>query len=219
MEKNLNLIFESLPDPIKDWVGSKNTRDVISEICQKYNFDLEKNFTLSELIFRLVTQDLLPQNFVSEAKKELAADQETATELTRIIDEKILGPIGDDLLTLGIDRGLLYFEAPASLPAPTLMPTSTPPPPVKNEKGQETEKSKAPFLLHEEKGARPVTEMPNAKPSFVFKPPFVEIPTPQQPTKVTIERVVHYSSFYTALNRAPLKYYQKIKIPKSKWFS
>ncbi len=214
---DLNLVFQSLPAPVKDWLGSDFSQNVLNEIGRKYNFDLTKDVVLSQLFLRLVTQDLPPQNFTSTLKSELGLKDDEASETTRVIDEKIIEPINSDLLATGFDRKLLYYSAPPPAKLETSMtPIPTPSPkPV----AITPESTPTPFILHEEKELKPsFVETTDDKPSFTFKAPMTTPATPSQPTKVTIERVVHYSDFFTPLNRAPLRYYQKIKIPRSKWF-
>lgn len=244
---NLNLIFQTLPEPIKNWLVSDNIQNALNEIGGKYNFDLTQDLILSQLFLRLITQDLAPQNLNNELKRELAISDELAAEITKIIDEKILAPISDDLLVVGLDRKMLYYssaDSAGSLQASSGQVPSTSPTrslrdreassrtALQSEARPEETKGQAPqdrsamkpFILHEEKEMKSAAEMAEVRPSFVFKTPPAPAALPQpsqtwpQPTKVTIERVVHYNNFYTPLNHAPLRYHQKIKVPKSKWF-
>ncbi len=88
-----------------------------------------------------------------------------------------------------------------------------------------------PFVLHEEIGEiKPVEE--ESKSSFTYKEPVKERSVEEAPVRVEIEnslddnvevqRIVHYSNFFTPLNTPqipPTKGEIKVKIPDSKWFS
>ncbi len=205
----LNLVFKSLPEPIKNWLTSNEIKEKLAGIIIKFNLKEEQELALSKIILRLVTQDLKPENLTSEISSDLSVDEIAAKNIIESVNEKILGPIADDLLTTGVDTKLLKFNIPSSAPpiAPTPLRS-----PVQNKLQDK------PFVLHEEKNIESATEASAIKPSFIFKgSPNISLKNPET-TKVTIERVVHYSNFYTPLNRSPLKYYQKVKIPKSKWF-
>ena len=89
-----------------------------------------------------------------------------------------------------------------------------------------------PFVLHEEvDDIKPVEE--GGKPSFTYQTPVEERAAKEPPVKAKIEnplsnspleiqRIVHYSNFFTPLNTPqtpPTKGTAKIKVPDSKWFS
>lgn len=203
--KNLNLVFKSLPEPVKNWLTSKEAKDGLTDVITKFNLKEEQELALSRIVLRLVTQDLKPEGLISETITGLSVSESLARKIIESVNEKILGPIANDLLMVGVDIKLLRFNAPSSAPL------SSPAPVPKSIQG-------GPFVLHEEKNIESATEASGIKPSFIFKgSPETSLKNPET-TKVTIERVVHYSNFYTPLNRSPLKYYQKVKVPKSKWF-
>ena len=201
--KNLNLIFRSLPESIKDWLTSPEVSEKFSVIISRANLKEDQELALSRTLLGLVTQHLSPDNFTNEISKQLSLDESSAKEIAKDIEEKILKPITNDLLIVGVDLKLLHFNTPSF----TAKPIITPPTKEISAGG--------PFILHEEKEER-VSAEKSTGPSFIFK----DIPNNRilEPTKITVERVVHYSNFYTPLNQAPLKYHKKVKIPKSKWF-
>ncbi len=216
--KNLNLIFKSLPDRIKNWLISPKAQEEFASIISSFNLKEEQELILSRLLLSLVTQFLKPENFVSETTLNLLVDESTAKNITKSLEEKMLAPIADDLLIVGVDIKLLRFNAP-SLAEVTSVTQAGPRPsiPLETTASKPLDTTK-PFILHEEKDLAPVTETSKTGSSFIFKGLLNNLPKTTETTKVTIERVVHYSNFFTSLNRAPLKYYQKVRIPKSKWF-
>ena len=218
MEKDLSLTYESLPSKITDWLESDQIFGIFNEIEQKYNLDWKKRADLNVVFLRLITQDLPPQELIANLQKSLKIGTDEAKEIIKVIDEKILQPINEDLLAIGIDRNLIYYTAPATLeeappPAPITAPVA---PPVEI---TQPEMPTTPFILHQEKEVAPVVEAQDIKPSFVYKPPLTEKATiPTAPPKVEIERIVHYSMFHTPFNQAQLRYHKPVRLPRSKWF-
>ncbi|MEK9183852.1 MAG: hypothetical protein AAB890_02155 [Patescibacteria group bacterium] len=221
--KNLSLVFKSLPERIKEWLVSPKAREEFADIISSFNLKEEQELILSRTLLSLITQYLKPESFVNETAANLQIDEPTAKNIAESIEKKMLAPIADDLLVIGIDIKLLRFNAPTpinrSFGAASAFAKATADKQSRQDKPFATTPAEnKPFVLHEEKDLKPVAETSGTGASFIFKGLPNALPKTSEATKVTIERVVHYSNFRTSLSHAPLKYHQKIRVPKSKWF-
>lgn len=112
---SLRIALFSLPTGIKDWLTSDEAFYKGEEITKRLNFDIEKRKIISQLIQRLLTQDLNPRDFIGELSHELNISYSAAKALTQEIEEKLFRPIENDLRRdVGLDIKLIYFDQPTA---------------------------------------------------------------------------------------------------------
>lgn len=244
---NLGTAFISLPQSIREWLIDENVALFVDEINTKLGFnDISdsKSEIVPHLILRLCVQDLEPRNFINELSHELNISFESAKTLTKEIEEKILKPIEAPLkIDVGVDLKLLYFANPnmrqvtrdmgqetekqAELPKSIIEASPAPIPQSIKTPELEPPHTK-PFILHQETPIPSANSGQATQPSFSYKVPISQ--TPAKPTppprarievpKPVIQRVVHYSGFFTKLFAPENKKVEqsKIKVPESRWF-
>lgn len=218
---NIYTAFKTIPAEAREWLTSPETSTHIIAIAQQLALSDDQIPIIAFLLVRLTAQDIKPEGFRQEVMRELIVDNALAERIVDAVREKILLPIARPLQFAGVDITLLQYNAPAHTPSET--PKITPPPkftamsmpPVTN-KPLDPIQGK-PFILHEE--SQP--SMP--QPSFSFTPDTATVPQNQStPPRVIIERVVHYNNLYTPLNQKGVnvkEQKEKIRMPKSRWFS
>jgi hypothetical protein len=114
--------FDSLPDHVKDWLSSTQATHLVMEINGRLGLKDEKETIIPGLIFRLVTQNIEPLDFINELSHELGVSFQTAKSIAQDIEEKVLKPIENELRRdVGVDVKLIYFGQPS--PRPTAVPT------------------------------------------------------------------------------------------------
>ena len=246
---NLFAAYQSLPESIQKWLSDENVVLIISEINQKLSLaiDDERAEIIPHLILRLCVQDLEPRNFINELSHELNISFDSAKILTQEIEERILKPIEAPLkIDVGVDLKLLYFANPTlrpsgfaeqakniteTLPSQNLT-SKISQPETPNTQHPTSNIQEKPFILHNEEPTIPQTlrgaSGQATQPSFSYKIPISQTPAqPAPPPKAqiqapspSIQRVVHYSSFFTKLFSPEVKKAEqsKIKVPGSKWF-
>lgn len=117
---NLNTIFQSLPESIREWLADENVALFIDEINTKLGNDITdlKSEIIPRLILRFCVQDLEPRDFINELSHQLNISFDSAKTLTKEIEEKILKPIEAPLkIDVGVDLKLLYFANPQMTPS------------------------------------------------------------------------------------------------------
>lgn len=235
---NLFAAYQSLPESIQKWLSDENVILMIDEINQKLNLSIEDETAeiIPNLILRLCVQDLSPRDFINELSHYLDISFESAKTLTKEIEEKILKPIEAPLkIDVGVDLKLLYFANPALRSwSSTEQASQEQPPqdkpvelPKPSNSTSAVESLGKPFILHQENVATPQTPQ-SAQPSFSYKVPINQTPAQPAPPpkaqievpKPTIQRVVHYSGFFTKLflEKENKSKESNVPLPKSRWF-
>jgi hypothetical protein len=172
---SLRKSFESLPQPIKDWLTSEQTTLRIIEINKRVDVTGNTLSVIPKLILRLVIKDLNPRNFIDEIRRGLDVTDETAKTITQEIEQAILRPIAINLRReVGIDINEIYSPPTVpTRPAPVPpMPTVTTPP--------------VPTPVPPRPTPIPPTIPPASKPSTPPPPPPpppIKIPINVQPSK------------------------------------
>ncbi|MDO8430017.1 MAG: hypothetical protein Q7S73_01455 [bacterium] len=116
--KNLGAAFESLPPNVKERLSSLQTTYLVTEINQRLGIKNERGIIIPKLIFRLVTQDIEPTEFINALSHELMVSFTTAKSIAEDIENKILKPIENELRRdVGVDVKLIYFGKPGSASA------------------------------------------------------------------------------------------------------
>lgn len=123
MEETLFNDFQSLPETIKTWLASDHCAIYISEINKKLGLKGSRRSIIPTLVLQLVTQDLIPQDFIKELAENLNVGYPIAKSLTEEIEAKILHPIELGLRRdAGVDIKLIYMEAAAGKPTAPVAP-------------------------------------------------------------------------------------------------
>lgn len=220
-QKSLVPALKSLPENIKDWLGSESLTEIIIGINENRKILGEKKGVIPHLVLRLAVQDLSPRDFTNELKTGLAIADEKAQDITKEIEEKILKPMAPELKKIGVDIELLQYEAAPPSPPPPPLPSEAPPAGgAKEGPPPPTPPPSEPFIIHQELEPPTPSALPaGPRPSFSYQTPLANIPkSPPEASQVKVERVVHYSSFFTPIRKKPVDPSLKIKVPKSKWF-
>ncbi|MDD5547933.1 MAG: hypothetical protein PHN74_03535 [Candidatus Pacebacteria bacterium] len=160
--------YESLPEPIREWLSSEATILGVSEINKRLGFKDEKKRIIPRLVLRLTTQDLDPMDFINELSYELNISFQNAKTVTQEIEEKIFKPIESELKKdLNLDFKLVYFGNPSvKKPAEIFAPAG------------ESEQSAMPSLPQQpaENESIPAAEASAPEPGPVKSLPEVNIP-------------------------------------------
>ena len=221
---NLAAAFASLPEEIKDWIGSSEVTDLIIDLSEDFELNEEQIPVVSRAIMRLVTQDLGPRDFISELTNQLQIDKDKAKSIAEKITSDVLSPIEEDLKKSGVDIGLIIEYSRESAPqtplqqtTPEVAPPENLPAPPQRPKPMLPDK---PLILHQEEDVESAgQENFSSKPSFRYTEPGAAQTEEQPETKIEGLRVVHYSSFLTPFNQSNIGQNKaNIPVPKSKWF-
>lgn len=128
--QDLHAAFASLPPKVKEWLSSEEATYIVGEITYRLGLTQEKVPIIPGLIFRLVTNDVEPLNFMNELAIELGVNFQTAKTIAEDIEKKILRPIERELReATGLDAKTIYFGRPEGAPtaAQTAIPTAAQP--------------------------------------------------------------------------------------------
>lgn len=156
-QNSLAAAFNSLPEQIKDWAASLQTTYLIMELNKKLGFKNEKITIIPGLIFRLVTQNIDPSNFINELSHELNISFQTAKSIAQEIEERILRPVENELRRdVGVDVKLIYFGQPHAKNAPSAPLNETL---LRNAGPYEQETTLAPINKTQEKIMEPVVDL------------------------------------------------------------
>jgi len=106
-------IYETLPQDIKDVLSSEDTAKKLQDISTKHNLHIDQAGSLSDLT-TLVMLGITPANeFVGEIKKELEISEPEATALADEVNEQILRDIKASLMKVYADDNLEEPTVPA----------------------------------------------------------------------------------------------------------
>lgn len=109
------LKFEELPTIIQDWISSLRTTYLIMEMNRRYGFKGDQQTAIPYLIYKLITHELDPKEFINELSHRLNISFSAAKGIIHEIEEKVLKPIEMPLRNeIGVDVGLIYSAEPAS---------------------------------------------------------------------------------------------------------
>ncbi len=108
--------FRTLPADIQQWLDSPLALSKMIALNNRLNLKGHRRSTLPDLVFRLVTRDLDPQDFVSTLALTLKVGDNAARAITKELEKEILHPIEDSLrVNVGIETQLLHFEGDTTI--------------------------------------------------------------------------------------------------------
>ncbi len=107
--------FNALPKDVHDWLSSLEAAYKIIDLNTRLNLRDARDSVLSDFVFRLVTQDIDPRDFVNALAIELKVSDGAAKSITKLLEEQVLHRIEASLRGVGIDIQLLHFEGDATL--------------------------------------------------------------------------------------------------------
>jgi hypothetical protein len=178
-----------VPDKIKEWFGSDETTNRVSDLNQR--FHLSGN-GLAKLLFLLEVQELEPQYFTWELSTELGLDRDRAKLISAEAEKSILEPIREDLKAYGIEtKDLLLFEVPSVIRKEGDKYTSVPIAQIPQTAPSRIEQIPKPVLMKETPGPaillkediipKPAADMPRPipKPGASIPKPSAPIPKPE----------------------------------------
>lgn len=214
---NLHLRFLGLPDGVRAWLTSETVHRHIVDWNERLDLFADLRSALPTLITRLVTRDIVPQNFAYELKQGLFLTFPEAKELALEIVEKVLQPIERELRNEFIEIGdiaqgektpvsaAVFGERPVVAPEVSRiepkrvdfgvsepMPKTPPPLPPEPQRPMpepETNFGDQPFLIHEEKSEAFPQAPREPRSIFGFRPiqPPKQKPAESKPIPVRIE--------------------------------
>ncbi|MDP3881029.1 MAG: hypothetical protein Q8Q32_02515, partial [bacterium] len=91
--------YDLLPEAIRDWLGSFEATNHITNINDSYKVSWEKRRVIPRNIARLAIGMVKPEAFQSTIKAELGVSDPIAAQITTKIAQKILVPVADALKT------------------------------------------------------------------------------------------------------------------------
>lgn len=106
-ESQLQQSLDSVPEPIKIWLGSERVVYFIMDINHKLRITGERMSIIPGLILRLEVRDLPPQEFSDALAKELEIPSGEAQKVNNEIKVRILKPIKKELFDWGVDIELM----------------------------------------------------------------------------------------------------------------
>ncbi len=90
-QKELQKLYEKLPEDLKRAIVGADTSDHIWNICERY--ELDEISKVATLVGKVLLGILAPENFQEELEKELKVDGETAKKATQEINRFIFYPV------------------------------------------------------------------------------------------------------------------------------
>lgn len=191
-------LVQSVPQEIRNWIGSEKTTYLIGDINRRLGFEEENLRIIPRLILRLEVRNLLPQNFAAELNKELNKPIAELKPIIEEIKENILQPIENELFKWGVDIRLIKAEGgmplsnqaaptleiktPGSLPAhPPLTEKPSAPAPVVSNQPVPPPMPPSPPLNRVEIIPPPAPAAPE-KPAASPTPPILQSAAPQPAT-------------------------------------
>ena len=154
--------YESLPDDLKDALMGVDTADAIYEIGRKANLNVEKIGALAEEIGLIILGFVPSENFISDLKKVLEANEEKVSAIAAEVNERVFIPIRESLKRI---HGAAWADRITKAPLKavgTVVAERRDAPPVAE--------------IKPEAIAKPVEKIPPAAP---WPPPLA--PTPKEP--------------------------------------
>ncbi|MBM3281162.1 MAG: hypothetical protein FJY91_00185 [Candidatus Harrisonbacteria bacterium] len=100
---NLALAFLSLPEPVKDWFGSLELADRLSDVNNSLGLVGDNESLLSNLLLRIITLDLDIRDLINELGLLLQINEGKAKEIAATLIKTTLTPIEKELIPLGIN--------------------------------------------------------------------------------------------------------------------
>lgn len=117
--------YESLPDDLKEALMGVATADAIYEIGRKANLNVEKIGTLAEEIGLIILGFVPSENFISDLKKVLEANEEKASAIAAEVNERVFIPIRESLKRIhGAAWADGITKAPLKAVGPVVVPRS-----------------------------------------------------------------------------------------------
>lgn len=118
---------ESLPEPIRRWIGSEDATYAVSDIRAAFGLQGTRGRLFPKAILYFAMGKIAPYNFIGVLQNAFNLPEENAKNLASTVYEMIFRPIERELFDAGIDVRLLFSPPPAPKP-PVPAPPSAPPP-------------------------------------------------------------------------------------------
>ena len=93
--------FSDVPQNIKEHLTSQRTLTIFQEITEKS--EIYEVGILSDVVLRLITRNILPQDFSAKLAEEVGLKDKKAKVIARELKERILEPIRYALINWGVD--------------------------------------------------------------------------------------------------------------------
>ncbi len=113
--QDLRAKFNILPQDVKDWLSSLESAYKMIDLNARLNLNGKREGVLAGIVFRLVTQDLHPQDVVNTIALELRVGDGAAKAITKLLEEQVLHRIEQSLRVAGIEVQALHFEGDKTL--------------------------------------------------------------------------------------------------------
>lgn len=123
--KQYNEVFWKLPSGIRDIVSSYDTTEHLIKIGKKHNLQIDQLGTMTGITLDVIMGIVATKNFVNELVNEVKISPLEASSIVRDIDEEILKPIKETLISLYADGApnrpssslVQYYEEDESHPS------------------------------------------------------------------------------------------------------
>ena len=96
-QEELQKLFDTLPEELKDALLSEGTAERISEICQRYEIKEKEVPEIAKMVGNVLMGLLPPEEFRESLEKKLFIDKERAENISREVNRFILFPVKESL--------------------------------------------------------------------------------------------------------------------------
>jgi len=96
-QKEIQKLFESLPEELKETILSEETAETIRGICERHSVSDKVIPEVARLVGEILIGLLPPENLPRVMEKNLGIDKEKADSVSREINRFILFPVKDSL--------------------------------------------------------------------------------------------------------------------------
>lgn len=111
-----NDTFSTLPTDIQQWLDSQSALSRMIALNNRLNLKGLRRSILPDLVFRLVTKDIDPQDFAPAVALSLNVSDNAARGITRELEKELLHPIEESLrVNVGVEVQMLHFSGDTSV--------------------------------------------------------------------------------------------------------
>ena len=96
-QKELQKLFDSLPQELKDTLLSEETAERISEICKRHQITEENVSKIAKLVGDVLMGLLPPEEFRESLERKLYINEDKAENISREVNRFILFPVKGSL--------------------------------------------------------------------------------------------------------------------------